>query len=70
VVTRPDFWVLQCSFFMELLSENEDDIAAMAVTVHAAAAGATRLMGVCTIKNVHWIALGVNVNTAEKVVTI
>jgi len=55
---------------MELLSENEDDIAAMAVTVHAAAAGATRLMGVCTIKNVHWIALGVNVNTAEKVVTI
>jgi len=70
VVNRPDFWVLHCSFFMELLSENEDGIAAMAVTVHAAAAGATRLMGVCNIKNVHWIALGVNVNTAEKVVTI
>jgi len=55
VANRPAIWVLHCSFFLRLLSEDDAGIAAMAEEVYAAAGGATKFMGVCNISNAHWV---------------
>ena len=60
---RPGFWVLHCSFFVELLSIEEAGIAGMAAVVHAAAAGVTELYGVCNISNAHWVTVGVEMRS-------
>lgn len=62
LANRPDdFWVLHCSFFVELLSADERGVASLADRVETAAGRATTLMGVCNIGNAHWITLGVHV---------
>lgn len=70
ISNRPDFRVLHCSFFVQLLVEQEEGIAGMANAVHADAGGATKLFGVCNINNAHWIGIGVDVSVSRKTVWI
>jgi len=50
---RPDFRVLHCSFFVQLLTKDVLGLAAMVETVHSAAGGATWLTGVSSISDRH-----------------
>lgn len=68
LANRPNFWVLHCAFFQQLLSADEDSVSAMAEELHIKCSGVRNLMGVCNINNSHWVTLGLDVT--EKTVLL